>query len=62
MRKHLSHPRACHLCWAEARCVVAWLCDEVVGLANGAYRDDDWIPLLASCTWLVLCFGVEVCY
>lgn len=37
----------------NARCVLAWLCDEVVSLANSdRFRDDPWMPLLASCTWL----------
>ena len=38
---------------AEARCVLAWLCHEVVSLANDEkYVHDEWVPLLASCTWL----------
>ncbi|CAK8985361.1 unnamed protein product [Durusdinium trenchii] len=36
----------------NARCVLAWLCDEVVALANSeSFRDDQWMPLLASCTF-----------
>ncbi|CAL1145496.1 unnamed protein product [Cladocopium goreaui] len=35
----------------NARVMLAWLCEVVVGLANGVYQDDEWIPLLASCTW-----------
>ena len=38
---------------SQARVVLAWLCDLVVDMANGAYKDDEWIPLLASCTWLI---------
>lgn len=37
-------------CLAEARCVLAWLCEEVIGFAN-QYRDDRWISLMATCTW-----------
>ncbi|CAK9046082.1 unnamed protein product [Durusdinium trenchii] len=36
----------------NARCVLAWLCHEVVLLANGGqYVHDRWMPLLASCTF-----------
>lgn len=34
----------------EARVMLAWLCEVVVGLANGLYQDDEWVPLLAACT------------
>ena len=34
--------------------MLAWLCDEVVSLANSdGFKDDAWIPMMASCTWLV---------
>jgi hypothetical protein len=38
---------------AQARCVLAWLCEEVINMVNTeAHRDDRWLGLAASCVWL----------
>lgn len=36
--------------YTEARCVLAWLCDEIISIA-GQFEDDQWISLMAACTW-----------
>ena len=32
--------------------MLAWLCYQVVTCANGSFRHDPWMPLLAACTSL----------
>ena len=37
------------LALGEARCVLAWLCDEVVNRAKrDDFKDDAWIPMMAQ--------------